>query len=426
MKKGLLLLISPILLASMPVVSTEISFALSPERYYQLHQTSYTQDFDAIPSNPNVFEPVDTYLDKELTEVSGQLKPNQNFTIQSVEVNHQHQLVFQLEDGTYIPANKEVVYDDAVLETIPVDQTMWLTDRVEFVSSPIGNQATPKHSSKQAYQPVQVTEITRTPLAVFAKVEGQGFIRQEYLTQTDRRMEHVQDLLDKKYKNSHLSIYVKSLSSEEIAGVNQTIKRYSASIAKLPLLYYVQEEITAGNIKWTDYLYYVKDVSSFKGSYLPEGSGSISKEADQLPYQVEDLIDKIAKESDNVASNILAYYVAHQFDRDYYQTIDKVLEEKWDMANREASAEMAGQMMESLYYQNGRALQSLQSTQFDHQRIARDLPVPVAHKIGDADDFRHDVAVVYASEPYILSIFTEKEDYELISQISNDIYGILK
>ncbi len=36
--------------------------------------------------------------------------------------------------------------------------------------------------------------------------------------------------------------------------------------------------------------------------------------------------------------------------------------------------------------------------------VARDLPVKVAHKIGDAYDFRHDVAIVYTNSPYVIAI----------------------
>ncbi len=74
------------------------------------------------------------------------------------------------------------------------------------------------------------------------------------------------------------------------------------------------------------------------------------------------------------------------------------------MVTRETSAEIAGKMMESLYIQNGYVLESLLSTQFDNQRISKDISVPVAHKIGDADDVKHDVAIVYAGSPFVLSI----------------------
>ncbi|HFR3207330.1 TPA: serine hydrolase, partial [Streptococcus suis] len=44
----------------------------------------------------------------------------------------------------------------------------------------------------------------------------------------------------------------------------------------------------------------------------------------------------------------------------------------------------------------------------------------------DADDVKHDVAIVYAESPFVLSIFTDKSNYDEITQIANDIYGILK
>ena len=201
---------------------------------------------------------------------------------------------------------------------------------------------------------------------------------------------------------------------------------YAASVTKLPVLYYVQEKIDQNEYSLTEGLQYVDKVSEFKGSYSAEGSGSLSKKADNRHYRIDELINKTAKESDNVASNILAYYMTNQFDASFHEEIRSVLGQEWDMSSRMASAQMAGLMMEAIYNQSGYVLESLQSTQFDNQRIARDIPVPVAHKIGDAYDFRHDVAVVYADSPFVLSIFTDQSDYETISKIANDVYGILK
>ena len=47
----------------------------------------------------------------------------------------------------------------------------------------------------------------------------------------------------------------------------------------------------------------------------------------------------------------------------------------------------------------------------------KNIDVPVAHKIGDAYDFKHDVAIVYADSPFILSIFTDKEGYDKITSM---------
>ena len=106
--------------------------------------------------------------------------------------------------------------------------------------------------------------------------------------------------------------------------------------------------------------------------------------------------------------------------------MDKIAKKHWDVEKREASAEMAGNVMEAVYQQNGPIIDALSSTKYDDQRIARDLPVKVAHKIGDAYDFRHDVAIVYTNSPYVIAIFTDHSNYDTISNISKDIYEVLK
>ena len=50
----------------------------------------------------------------------------------------------------------------------------------------------------------------------------------------------------------------------------------------------------------------------------------------------------------------------------------------------------------------------------------------VAHKIGDADEFKHDTGVVYADSPFVISIFTKNSDYDTISKIAKDVYEVLK
>ena len=96
------------------------------------------------------------------------------------------------------------------------------------------------------------------------------------------------------------------------------------------------------------------------------------------------------------------------------------------MKEKNASAQMAGNVMEAIYQQNGGIIEALSQTRYDDQRIPKDIPVKVAHKIGDAYDFRHDVAIVYTDSPFILSIFTDHSDYNTISEIAKDIYEVLK
>lgn len=98
----------------------------------------------------------------------------------------------------------------------------------------------------------------------------------------------------------------------------------------------------------------------------------------------------------------------------------------WDMEERMLSSKAAANVMESIYYQNGPIVSYLTNTDFDNQRISKNIAVPVAHKIGDAYDYKHDVAIVYSDSPFILSIFSENASYDDITAIADGIYSILK
>ncbi|MGQ7388647.1 serine hydrolase [Streptococcus suis] len=426
MQKKLLVWLLPVLFGWQVVDSTEIPFELTAQEEYELTHTIYDQYFQTIPQNPNVFQTENLYSDEELTIAGGQLQPNQRFSITDVLVNSKKELVFQIDDKGYILASRHLLFDDVIVKETTVEQTYWTKKGFTLLTSPIANEATEIKNDLQPYQAVMVSKIVTTSLGDFAYVTDKGWIAVNNLSKTDNRVEAVQELLTNKYPKDTIGIYVKQLSTGQTAGVNQEKLFYSASIAKLPILYYVQEQLNAGYIDLTTKVKYTAESMSFPGAYAAGGSGSLSKTPDNKDYSVEELINKTAKESDNVASNLLSYYVANKFDSNFYQVITAKTGSEWSMVTRETSAEIAGKMMEALYIQNGYVLESLLSTQFDNQRISKDISVPVAHKIGDADDVKHDVAIVYAESPFVLSIFTDKSNYDEITQIANDIYGILK
>ena len=61
-------------------------------------------------------------------------------------------------------------------------------------------------------------------------------------------------------------------------------------------------------------LKYVSEVNDFPVLINREGSGSLPKTADNKEYTIKDLITKTSKESDNVAHNILGYYITNKSD----------------------------------------------------------------------------------------------------------------
>ncbi|MGT2757634.1 serine hydrolase [Streptococcus ovuberis] len=427
MRKFILFLSASTILIPAPVISSERDFELSNENHYALQSALYDGYYHTIPSNPNVFEKTPRYSDSNLTQTVGHLSPNQKFEIVNLTVNDHLQPVFQLSDETYILASQSIVFDDIIQEQKFQEVVFWIDEGFTVMSSPIGNQAKKLNKAPKPYTQVTVREIVKTPRGEFAKIE-EGWVSIEFLSIEDNRINHVQKILNQKYNDPELAIYVHQLDTGFTAGINQDKEMYSASIAKLPVLYYAQLGLENEKFQLKDTFKYTDKVHEFDGAYLPEGSGTLPKSADSKTYTLENLIDLTAKKSDNVASNILGYYVTNQFDRTYYQTLDFITNKTWNMSEKQGSAEMAGLVMAALYELNpsGFVLNSLSETAFDDQRIAKVVDAKVAHKIGDAYDFRHDVALIYTESPFVISIFTNHKTYDDISSIAADVYKVLK
>lgn len=427
MKKLFALFLVPVFFAPLKIVSTEKTVEEAPNQVqYLVTQTVTNQllDYTSIPEHPKTLTEVAVYSDPELSDFSGFLPSETPLEITTLILNQQMLPVFELSDGTYLPASQQFVIDDRVLAEVPFEADFWLEKGFAVYQEPYYMGAQPLPTKPQTYTKVHVTKQAQTLDGIYYYIDQQGWISENFLSATDNRIEKVQELLSSKYNKAKLSVYVEQLTTGVSAGINQDKVMYSASISKLPLLYYVQEQLNQGKISLSDKVKYVAKVHDFKGAFDPTGSGSISKTADNKDYTIEELMKKVAQESDNVATNILAYYVADQYGVDYQNVIANLAD--WNMEKREVSSQTAAKVMSAIYKQNGQIVDYLTHTQFDDQRIPKFINVPVAHKIGDAYDFRHDVAIVYTDEPFILSIFTENTSYDDISAIAKDIYTILK
>ena len=375
--------------------------------------------FVSLPSNPNVYQTIVTYTDPELSQKAGEIKPDIPFTVEQLFVNEQGHSVFKLGNKQYVVADQDQIFEDNVLEISEEKKSLWLTGDFTVYDKPLMNGAKVKKTSLTPYSKVEVTKVAKTLKGTYLEIAGQGWISKEEFSTTDNRMEKVQEILNQKYNKDGIAVYVKQVDTGKTAGIHEDQEMYSASIAKLL-------ELNENQVDLQTSLKYTKEVNDYPGSYEPEGSGSISKTPDDKDYTVADLINRVAKESDNVAHNILGYYVTNQSDKEFQKVTNKIAGKTWNVENRMASAKMAGNVMEAIYQQNGGIIDALSDTRFDDQRISKDIPVKVAHKIGDAYDFRHDVAIVYTDSPFILAIFTDHSDYETISEIAKDIYEVLQ
>lgn len=420
-------MIFPTFLVTQPLSnSSQVQVPLTADSSYASQIGTQDHFFVSIPSNPNVYQPIVTYSDPELRQKAGEIKPDTPFTVDQLFVNDQGKSVFKLSNKQYVVADQDQIYEDAILELTEEKKTMWLTSSFTVYDQPLVNGAKSNKTSLTPYSKVEITKTAKTLKGTYLEISGQGWISKDELSATDNRMEKVQAILNQKYNKDGIAVYVKQVDTGKTAGIREDQEMYSASIAKLLYLYYTQKEVNESHVDLQTSLKYTKEVNDYPGAYEPEGSGSISKIPDDKEYTVADLINRVAKESDNVAQNILGYYVTHQSDKEFQKVTNKIAGKTWNVETRMASPKMAGNVMEAIYQQNGGIIDALSETRFDDQRISKDIPVKVAHKIGDAYDFRHDVAIVYTDSPFILAIFTDHSDYETISAIAKDIYEVLQ
>lgn len=305
--------------------------------------------------------------------------------------------------------------------------TFWTKDGLSVYKEPYVLGTEKADSKLASFKPIKVSRAAQTHAGTYYFADGEGWINSSDLSTTDNRIEAVQKVLNEKYNNQErISVYVKQLDTGKIAAINDEKIMYAASVAKLGVLYYAQERLSHKKLSLSDEYQYTSAVNGFPGAYDPDGSGKISKMPDDKNYSLENLLKAVAQNSDNVATNILGYYVANQYDHSFQKSVDKASATSWNMDKKELTAKAAGTLMESVYRQNGDIINYLSSTDYDGERISKNIDVPVAHKIGDAYDFKHDVAIVYTDSPFILSIFTDKEGYDKITSIADDVYGILR
>lgn len=256
-----------------------------------------------------------------------------------------------------------------------------------------------------------------------------GWVDAKNTTAQNPKLEKVQALLNQKYNKPSYSIYVKDIDSGFTAGVNQSQKMYSASLSKLPILYWAQKQVNLGSVNLNDPLVYSEQVNGWTGAFQPEGTGLLPKTADDKPYSLLDLINRTAKDSDNVASNMIAYYETKQFSADFQSDITAISGQPWNPVGREASAEMVGRVLAALYNEGGNSFDALVGTDYDADRIPANLPktLKIAHKIGTAYEFNHDAAFIFTNDPYILVIETNNNaDSTELAEISKDIYEVMK
>lgn len=384
--------------------------------------------YTSIPERAVAIQTLTSYKEPDLKTKAGELPAQTQLDIQALTDG-----VFKLSNGTFVQATKAKIASDVLLSKNPVNQEVYTKNKtVKVFYNPFTTFDNQVYSQLSGVQALAADKKAMTHWGTYYEVSfngGQtGWVSAADLTMENPKMLALQQLLNQKYNKSNYSIYVKELDSDFTVGVNPNEKMYSASLSKLPILYWTQKQINAGKANLTDQLHYTAIINKFPGSFDPAGTGTLPEIPNGEDYSLLDVINRTAKESDNVGSNLLAYYETGQFSPEFQAAITKIAGQAWNPSEREASASMVGKVLEALYNEGGASFNALFNTAFDGIKIEAGVPgnVRVAHKIGDADSYNHDAAIVFAKEPYILVIETNGGSDDLIKQISKDVYGALQ
>lgn len=389
--------------------------------------------YSAIPKRAVALSSLTSYKDKALTKKANSITTQTQLKIKTL-INKGNKKLFVLENGTYLLANTKTIGSDIVLTVKKLVTTVYVTSTVNILYSPFTTYDHQVYTTISGNQSLQTLKKATTHWGVYYEVSFNGgytgWISSKDISLEDPKLLSLQDMLNQNFDKSSYSIAVKELDSNFTVGVNLNKKMYSASLSKLPILYWTQKRINSGYALPSDQLKYTSSVNAESwGAFNPSGTGELPKSANNHTYSLMDIINQTAKESDNVGSNLLAYYETNKFSPTYRAAINKIAGADWDPVQRNVSAEMVACMIEALYDAGGICFNALFNTAYDNSRIEAGVPdnIKVAHKIGIADEYNHDAAIVFATQPYILVIETTNDTPNtILTRISKMVYGVLE
>jgi beta-lactamase class A len=227
-----------------------------------------------------------------------------------------------------------------------------------------------------------------------------------------------------------VTVYAKNLASGDTVSIDPDKPVATASVIKLPLMLEAYRQVKAGKLKLTDKLELTRD------NQVP-GSGVLSMMDPGLKLTLKDTITLMITLSDNTATNMLIDAVGLKPTDDMlagmglkntylYKKVYKAPEDPQPPDQKQfglgkTTAEEMAKVLESIYRCDlaDRGLCNQMITIMRNQQYRNMVPrylevadtseelSAIADKIGQLDDVRNDVALVYTKKgPIIISIFT--------------------
>ena len=219
-----------------------------------------------------------------------------------------------------------------------------------------------------------------------------------------------------------------NLATGERIGINDTSEYIAASTSKFPMNVLLWKRVAAGEIDPEMMLVY-------KQEDFESGTGIIQAEPFGTEYSVRTTSKYSIIHSDNCGINMIIRLLNIEDIRQYLRDLGGVVE--YGARHRSCPSDMANVAVDlyQFYYENpviaGELIEYLENTDWN-DRINLSLPkeIKVAHKIGNQTKTANDVGVIFASEPYVLSVMTDNVDFgaacKNIAELSKMIYNFLE
>jgi beta-lactamase class A len=271
---------------------------------------------------------------------------------------------------------------------------------------------------------------------VYRSVTGNGI---EYRNTNEKAGKKDVSILKRSIENyikefqGQYGIYYINLNDGSEFGINDKDEYMAASTIKIPLNLYLFKNIEDGLINPEDLMTYTQE--DYEG-----GTGSIQFEEIGSEYTIRELSKLSIEVSDNIATNMLIRLLDRKKFKDYMNEQDGiVLDYSIDIYRNVSCPKDMALYMKKVYefYRNneklgGELMNYFENTVFN-DRIPKLLPkeVRVAHKVGTQVKTFNDVAIVFANEPYIISIMSKNiedqaEAYDVIANISKKVYDFVE
>ncbi len=229
-----------------------------------------------------------------------------------------------------------------------------------------------------------------------------------------------------------VGFYYKNLITGETAGFQENIPLQAASIIKIPVLIEAFSRLQEGTVDKSDVVIIKKE------DKLPS-CGALTYMHDGLQVTFEDLYILMIILSDNTAANLLMKRLGMDKINATLQQlglrqtkINRLLFDSRQSAlgiQNYISAYEIGWLLEKMYF--GELLSPEASLEMLHilknQRLNGKIPfylhgkVDIAHKTGEDDGITHDVAIVYAPQPFVVCFCGNEVEVPSFERIMQDI-----